>query len=126
MHEMGIAMQIVEIVTASIPEHLSGGRVKTVYLKVGRLSAIVVDSLRFCYEMVIKETPLEGSRLHISEVPVRVRCGACNMEWAMETPAFACPECGGDTRLLSGRELDVESIELLEGGALLRSSAPIQ
>jgi hydrogenase nickel incorporation protein HypA/HybF len=108
-------MQIVEVVKASVPEHFTGGRIEIVNLKVGRLSAIVADSLQFCYEMAIKETPLEGSRLHILEVPVRVRCSACNIEWTIETPVFTCPECGsGDTRLLSGRELDVDSIELSE------------
>ena len=115
MHEMGVAMQIVEIATASIPADLVGSRVETVNLKVGKLSAIVPDSLRFCFEAVTKDTVLEGARLRITEIPVRAICNACRNEWTIEQPAFACPACSSsDITLLSGRELDIESIELAE------------
>jgi len=115
MHEMGIAMQIVEIAAASIPADLAGARVETVNLKVGKLSAIVPDSLRFCFEAVAKDTALEGARLHITEIPVRAACNDCRSEWTIEQPAFKCPSCGsGDITLLTGRELDIESIELAE------------
>lgn len=115
MHEMGVAMQIVEIATASIPADLAGSRIETVNLKVGRLSAIVSDSLRFCFEAVTKDTALEGARLHITEIPVHAVCNACGREWTIDEPAFACPACNsGDITLLTGRELDIESIELAE------------
>ena len=115
MHEMGIAMQIVEIAAASIPADLAGARVATVNLKVGKLAAIVADSLRFCFEAVSKDTALEGARLRITEIPVQARCNACRNAWTIEGPAFACPACqSGDITLLSGRELDIESIELAE------------
>ncbi len=115
MHEMGVAMQIVEIATASIPAHLTGARIETVNLKVGKLSAIVVDSLRFCFEAVTQDTALEGARLRITEIPVQAVCNACRNQWTIEEPAFACPACrSGDITLLSGRELDIESIELAE------------
>lgn len=115
MHEMGIAMQIVEIATASIPSDFAGARVATVNLKVGKLSAVVPDSLRFCFEAVAKDTALEGAELHITEIPVQAACNACGNAWTIEEPAFACPACGsGDITLLSGRELDIESIELAQ------------
>ena len=115
MHEMGIAMQIVEIATASIPADLTGARIEAVNLKVGKLSAIVPDSLRFCFDAVTKDTALEGARLQITEIPVQAACNACRHEWTIDAPAFACPACGsGDITLLSGRELDIESIELAQ------------
>jgi hydrogenase nickel incorporation protein HypA/HybF len=115
MHEMGVAMQIVEIATASIPGHLPGARVAKVNLKVGKLSAIVPDSLTFCFDVVAKDTPLEGARLDITEIPVQAACNACRNEWTIDQPAFSCPACNsGDITLLTGRELDIESIELAE------------
>jgi hydrogenase nickel incorporation protein HypA/HybF len=115
MHEMGIAMQIVEIAAASIPADLAGSRIATVNLKVGKLSAIVPDSLHFCFEAVSRDTALEGARLHITEVPVRAACNACRNEWTIDQPAFTCPACqSADITLLTGRELDIESIELAE------------
>ena len=115
MHEMGVAMQIVEIAVASIPGDLTGAHVAKVNLKVGKLSAIVPDSLQFCFEVVSKDTALEGARLHITEIPVQAACNACRNEWTIDQPAFSCPACSsGDITLLSGRELDIESIELAE------------
>ena len=115
MHEMGVAMQIVEIATASIPKDLAGSRVDAVNLKVGKLSAIVADSLRFCFDAVSRDTALEGARLNITEIPVRAACNVCRNEWTIDQPAFTCPACqSGDITLLTGRELDIESIELAE------------
>ncbi|BBO83595.1 putative hydrogenase nickel incorporation protein HypA [Desulfosarcina ovata subsp. sediminis] len=113
MHEMGIAMQIAEIATASIPADMQGARVQRVNLKVGKLSAIVADSLRFCFDLVVKETPLEGAELVIEELPVVVRCKACENQWTVTEPVFVCPVCkSGDIDILSGRELDITSIEI--------------
>jgi hydrogenase nickel incorporation protein HypA/HybF len=115
MHEMGIAMQIVEIAVASVPAHLKGSPVERVNLQVGKLSAVVPDSLRFCFDVVAKGTPLEGADLNIEELPVTARCRACGHVWTIDGPAFTCPECArGDLELLSGRELDIRSIELRE------------
>jgi hydrogenase nickel incorporation protein HypA/HybF len=115
MHEMGIAMQIAEIAAASIPEELQHSRVERVNLKVGKLSAVVTDSLRFCFEVVTRETPLEGAELMVQEIPVTARCNDCGHEWTIEAPVFSCSRCNsGAVELLSGRELDIESIEIAE------------
>jgi hydrogenase nickel incorporation protein HypA/HybF len=115
MHEMGVAMQIVEIATASIPGHLPGARVAKVNLKVGKLSAIVPDSLRFCFSIATKDTALEGAELVIDTRPVVAVCKACGERWTIERPIFTCQACeSGDLTLASGRELDITSIEIAE------------
>ena len=43
MHEMGIALQIVEIATASIPPSAGNVRVEKINLKIGKLAAVVPD-----------------------------------------------------------------------------------
>ena len=113
MHEMGIAMEIVDIARASIPEDMQGARVQRVNLQVGKLSAIVADSLRFCFDLVIKDTPLEGAALAIEEVPVVARCKDCQTQWTITEPVFTCNACqSGAIEILSGRELDIKSIEI--------------
>lgn len=115
MHEMGIAMQIVEIAVNSIPVNFQGKSVETVNLKVGKLSAIVPDSLQFCYDIVIRETLLAGSKLNIEEIPVKARCRECHFEWTIDGPEFICKNCqSGAIDIIAGRELDIESIEIAD------------
>ena len=113
MHEMGIAMEIVDIAKASIPPDMNGARIQRVNLQVGKLSAIVADSLRFCFDLVVKDTPLEGAELAIEEVPVVARCKDCQTQWTVTEPVFTCKACqSGAIDILSGRELDIKSIEI--------------
>ena len=117
MHEMGIAMQIIEIATESIPADVGDMPVERINLKVGRLSAVVADSLRFCFEIAARDTRLSGAELNIEEVPVTAQCSECGHRWTIEGPAFSCEACrSGSIRLLTGRELDIVSIEVAEKG----------
>jgi len=115
MHEMGIALQIVEITTASLPADLGEARVARVNLKIGKLAAVVPESLRFCFDVAVKDTPLAGANLAIEEIPVVARCKDCNAQWTIDEPVFICKTCeSGSLEILSGRELDIESIEVVE------------
>ena len=115
MHEMGIALEIVEIVRASIPADQPQARVARVNLKIGKLTALVPDSLRFCFEVAARESCAAGAELAIEEIPVTARCRDCGHHWTLEKPVFICPECQGTgVRMLTGREMDIESIELIE------------
>ena len=115
MHEMGIAMDILRIVQESIPDEMTDAKVQRVNLRVGKFSAIVPDSLRFCFNVVAANTVAEGAELAVEEVPVVARCNDCNHAWTIEDAVFVCPKCkGGRIDMLSGRELDIVSIELSE------------
>ena len=115
MHEMGIAMEVVEIAVASIPQDMKNSRITKVNLKVGKLTAIVPDSLRFCFEIVSKDTPLSHAMIHIEEIPIVVRCADCNDEYTIDEPMFTCRTCsGGSLEIISGRELDIHSIEIVD------------
>jgi len=115
MHEMGIALQIIDIATASIPPDAGNVRIEKVNLKIGKLAAVVPDSLRFCFEVAVKDTPLDGATLAIEELPVVARCKDCDAQWTISSPAFTCENCSsGALEIISGRELDIESIEIAE------------
>jgi len=115
MHEMGIAMEIVEIAISSIPDNIKNVCVERVNLKVGKLAAIVPDSLRFCFDIVSKDTPLAGAKLNIEEIPVVARCRECDFKWTINSPVFKCKKCkSGLIDILSGRELDIISIEVVD------------
>ncbi|MGE5256615.1 MAG: hydrogenase maturation nickel metallochaperone HypA [Hyphomicrobiales bacterium] len=117
MHEMGIAQQIINIATASIPADMRSARVERVNLKIGKLSAVVPDSLRFCFDIVSKDTPLAGAQLAIEETPVVARCKDCDARWTIAEPVFTCRTCDSSSlEILSGRELDIVSIEIADEG----------
>ena len=123
MHEMGIAMQVVEIAAASIPEHLKNSRVQGVYLKIGKLSSVVPDSLRFCFDIVSKDSAIAGATLYIEEIPVTARCKSCDNHWTITGPAFSCTRCSsGKIELISGQELNISSIEIEDDSNCEQSS----
>lgn len=109
MHELSIASAVVDTAV----RHAGGRRVTLVSVRVGQLRQVVADSLAFYFGVVARETVCEGARLDQELVAARLRCRACAREWAVDVPAFRCPACaGGDVEVLSGEELEVESIEL--------------
>jgi len=115
MHEMGIALQIIEIAKGSLPPEIKDIRIGKVNLKIGRLAAVVPSSLRFCFEVVARDTPFAGSILDIQEVPVVVKCRSCNSEWTVTGPDFRCKTCqDGEVDILSGREIEIISLEVAE------------
>ncbi len=115
MHELSIAVDLVHAASERVREE-GGGRIRTVYLRIGPLSGVVVDALRSAFEIASLGTPAEGAVLDVEEVPVTLYCVTCDAEQrAIEAYAFCCPECGrptGDVR--RGRELNVRALEIEE------------
>lgn len=115
MHEMGIAQQLVQIAIDSIPEDIENPKVEKLNLRIGRLASVVEHSLTFCFEIITKDTPLENASLDIEIVPVMVLCNSCGKEWEVKGPVFKCPFCeDGDVKMLSGREIEITSLELVD------------
>jgi hydrogenase nickel incorporation protein HypA/HybF len=111
MHEMSIAQSILDIIHQESENH-EVSRVLSVALKVGELSAVETESLRFCFELLTKGTPAEGARLDIERVQVTCRCQDCGSNFTVQELVFNCPSCQGvRVEMLSGRELIVESFE---------------
>jgi len=108
MHELGIAQEIVALVS----EHAHGARVTRVVLEIGKLAAVLPDAVRFCFDLCGEGTVVEGASLDIIETPGRARCRACGGDVRLDRP-FA--RCGcGSTELdwLSGEELKVKEFEV--------------
>ncbi len=108
MHELGITRNIVAIVT----EHAGERRVKRVALEIGRLSAVMPDAIRFCFDVCRKGTPLEDAALEILEIPGRGRCLECGTEIALDQPFGRC-ECGSvRIECIGGEELRIKEMEV--------------
>jgi hydrogenase nickel incorporation protein HypA/HybF len=114
MHELSIAMCIVEAAMEEARQR--NVQVAAVHLRLGALSGVVKDALLFSWEVACQDTPLQGSRLLIEEIPVAVFCAQCNQKRVLESvQSFTCPECGSLTGdLLQGKELEVFALEVQE------------
>jgi len=114
MHELSIAMGIVDAATDEAKQR--GVQVNAVHLRLGTLSGVVKDALLFSYEVACQDTPLEGSKLIIEEVPVAVFCPLCKEKRVLPSvQSFTCPECGTPSgQVLQGKELEIFALEVDE------------
>jgi hydrogenase nickel incorporation protein HypA/HybF len=109
MHELAIAQEIADV----CGERCGGARVTRVVMRVGRLTAVLPDSLRFCFELATRGTPLEGASLEIVEEPARMRCRSCGVESELERHYLPC-RCGSYEReWLAGTALRVDAMEVV-------------
>ena len=119
---MSIAQSILDIV---IEEMQTNGvkRMSAVRLKIGELTAVVPNSLIFCWSVVTESTPAEGSRLDIDSVEVRAECSKCGLVFDIENREYVCPKCKDvELTLLSGRELYIQDLEVPDCPGMLEES----
>ena len=109
MHELSVSSAIVDTAV----KHAAGRKVTVVTVRIGHLRQVVPDSLDFYWGIVTRDSVCEGSRLEQEVIPGRLACRACEREWDPEDALFRCV-CGGAGEVMTGDELEVESIEVEE------------
>lgn len=85
MHEMGIACSVLEAINKEL-EHYPEQRASKVALRIGEFAGVDTESLRFCFEAIVKQSELGPLALEI--------------EWCRVADGFC------------GDELDLASLEL--------------
>lgn len=93
MHEMSLAEGIREIVDEAVHTQQLG-RVRTVVVEIGELSAVEVEALRFCFDEVMRGGPAEGAQMEVVSVAGSGWCGQCNCTVPLHRLYDACPHCG--------------------------------
>jgi hydrogenase nickel incorporation protein HypA/HybF len=113
MHELGITRSVVAICAEHALQHGVNARVTRVTLEVGKLSAVMPDALRFCFDICAKDTLVDGAELEIVEIPGRGRCRGCGTEIDLAQLFGRCI-CGNtDLELLAGEELKIRTMEVM-------------
>ncbi len=107
MHELSITRNIVSIAR----EHAKGIPVKRVTLEIGKLSLVIPDSIRFCFDVYSKDTELAGAFLEIIEKPGLFRCLNCLKESEFDNFFKSCSCGSNDLVCIAGEELKIKEME---------------
>jgi hydrogenase nickel incorporation protein HypA/HybF len=114
MHELPITESILKIVL----KHARANdvkKVKTIHLRIGRLSDLEDEWLQRYFDYLSKGTLAEGAKIKIERTPIVMKCDACSASYEWELSKMGdiiCPACGGKRgTLLSGREYTVKEME---------------
>jgi hydrogenase nickel incorporation protein HypA/HybF len=119
MHELGMAMEIVEVVTKSL-EGRKVMAVKEVEVELGELQRISPGQMRQVFEMASKDTIVEGAELKVKIKKGKVRCQDCGYSGGVKVEMnhdhdhaahIHCPACDGvSIEILEGNDIDVRNI----------------
>jgi hydrogenase nickel incorporation protein HypA/HybF len=88
-------------------------RILAIRLRIGALSGVVPDALRFAFDALTPGTLAEGAELAIDDVQARFWCAACAREFEAEDLLSDCPECHQPSgELRAGREMELAAVEI--------------
>jgi len=112
MHEMAVTANILDMVLAETAR-AGASRVTAITLVIGELSSIIDESVQMYFDLLSEQTPAAGATLVFTRIPATLQCSACGQSFAKHGSQFACPHCGGPSRLTgAGQEFYIDSIEV--------------
>ena len=112
MHEMSLAEGVLQLVEETARRE-GAKRVKLVVLEIGRMSSVQPEALTFCFDVVTRNSVLEGAALEIVDVPGAGWCMQCAATVPMTELYGSCPNCGSyQVQPTGGTEMRVREIEI--------------
>ena len=112
MHEMSLADGVLQVIEESAKTN-GFTRVKTVWLEIGALAGVEAEAMRFCFDVVVKNTLAEGTRLEIIETAGQAWCLACGKAVPIRQRYDPCPLCDGyQVQPTGGMEMKVRELEV--------------
>ena len=105
MHELSICEALIRQVEAvARAEHATA--VSDIFVSVGPLSGIEHPLMQNAFPIAAAGSVASEAELHLEEMPVKVRCSACERESEVPVNRLVCGHCGEwRTQLVSGDEL---------------------
>jgi hydrogenase nickel incorporation protein HypA/HybF len=122
MHEVSVMSGIVESVLKELEKH-DVLRVEEVVLTLGELTFLGEEQLQFAYEIITRDTLLNGSKLVIEPEETELLCLSCGFqgkadklgeEYHMSMPSLVCPKCRGKVKVLKGQSCRVTSMKVVQ------------
>jgi hydrogenase nickel incorporation protein HypA/HybF len=112
MHEMSIAESVLQIIEDTARAE-GCARVRAVWLEIGQLAAVEKESLRFCFDVVARDSIARDARLEIIETAGQGWCMECARTVAVTSRYQPCPGCGSfQIEVTGGDEMRVKELEV--------------
>jgi len=111
MHEMSIAMNIVDIAVQTAKAN-KAKKINSISVEVGALSGVVPEALEFCFEAATQNTMAQGSQLEIIFLKAEAHCQKCGTKFETDQFLNICPSCGEQVFASGGRKLQVKAINV--------------
>ena len=121
MHEYSVMTQIVDSILTEADKR-KATKVEEVDLEIGDYTLLGDEQLKFAYELMSKDTILEGSKLNIRHLEGKIKCTSCDYEGPVSisedsphrmVPILTCPKCSGIAQITEGRECLVRNIRMV-------------
>ena len=108
---MAIAEGILNIAFDYAKQH-QASKITKITLKIGEMSGIEIEALSMSFDALTKHTIAESAELIVNRIPIIGQCNKCGKDFHIKQYNFFCPKCDGVLILKSGRELQVESLDM--------------
>lgn len=116
MHEFPVTQSICRIAVEEA-KRIGAQRITRIMIAQGDYTDYVPDIIQEYFNIVSEGTLAEGAQLEIRKIPAVLHCEECGMDSVVEHFRMRCPLClSGKTKLLSGKEFYIDSMEVEEDG----------
>ena len=113
MHELAVAQALVEQVDAVIDQH-NAAQASMIRVRIGPLAGVVPELLASAFPLAAAGSRMQHAELEFTLAPIQVHCQTCGAETEAAMNRLVCGACGDwHTQILSGDELLLESVELI-------------
>lgn len=112
MHEMSIAVSIIDIVSNNLPKNKTG-QLSEIEIEIGKLAGIEIDALAFALETAIASAGYKNAKAKLKIIDAVANCPNCKKSFEIESLYSKCPACEKhNLKIISGQELSVKSITI--------------
>ncbi len=124
MHEVSVVVSLVDAVIKELGKY-NVQKVNSITVTIGDLTNLGEEQMSFAYEIVTKDTILEGSEFIVEHEPIELECWDCGFEGPAEVlsdpdfdehtiPILSCPKCGGKVEVKKGMSCTVKCMDIEE------------
>lgn len=113
MHEGHFTEDIVSHILKELQQY-PNAELQSVTVKVGEVFHLVPESVLMHYELLTKNSPLEGVHLKLIEEPLEVHCLECHQEGPVEDHhLMLCFFCHSrQVKPVRGKSITIEKVEI--------------